>query len=161
MISRILLAVDDTPESLAAARVAIEIARGRPTELRVVHVSADHLLDAAIQTASGAPAVAARRASADTAILRRVAALGTAAGVPTETTLLSGDTVPAVLQLVRSWSADLVVVGKSERSANHEPYVGPNARQLLEFCEVPVVVVAAQPAGHAALPPPAFGDQQG
>jgi len=71
VIGRIMLAVDDTPDSVAAARVAVElVAALRPT-LRIVHVSTDHNLDAAVLEAGGQPAVAARRAEADAAIVAR------------------------------------------------------------------------------------------
>lgn len=149
MIERILLAVDDTPDSLAAARTAITVAGATHARLRVVHASADHLLDAAIQAASGTPAAGPRRASASVAILARVARLADAAGVEAETELLTGDPASTVLDLARSWPADLVVVGKSGRSAHGEPYVGSQTRHILEFCEQPVLVV---PPGTAAQP---------
>ena len=50
MISRILLAVDNTPDSVAAARVAVELAAALRATLRIVHVSTNHNLDAATQT---------------------------------------------------------------------------------------------------------------
>jgi len=37
-----MLAVDDTPDSVAATRVAVELAAALRAVLRVVHVSADH-----------------------------------------------------------------------------------------------------------------------
>jgi len=118
-----MLAVDDTPDSVAAARVAVElVAALRPT-LRIVHVSTDHNLDAAVLEAGGQPAVAARRAEADAAIVARAATLATAAGVDAQTELLTGDIGPAVLDAARQWPANLVVLGKSARSATGEPYL--------------------------------------
>lgn len=141
MIERILLAVDDTPDSLAAARTAIAVAGATGARLRVVHVSADHVLDSAIEAATGSADAATRRAVADAALLSRVAALAAAAGVPTETELLSGEAAPAVLAAARAWPADVIVVGKSARAAHGEPYVGSQTRQILEFCDLPVLVV--------------------
>ena len=148
MIGRILLAVDDTPDSVAAARVAVELAAALRATLRVVHVSTDHSLDAAVLEAGGQPAVAARRAEADAAILTRAAALAADAGVEAQTELLTGDTGPAVLDAARTWPADLVVLGKSARSATGEPYIGSRTRHILEFSEQPVLIVP--PRQHKA-----------
>jgi len=145
VIERILLAVDDSPDSLAAARLAIELAGTLNARLRIIHVSADHLLDAAVEAASGRPAVGVRRAQSAAAILTRVAGLAEAAGVAAETNLLAGDAGPTILDAVREWQADLVVVGKSARSATGEPYVGTQTRHILEFADQPVLVVPPRP----------------
>jgi len=57
VIERVLLAVDDSPDSLAAARLAVELAGKLVARLRVVSVSADHVLEAAIEAATGRPEV--------------------------------------------------------------------------------------------------------
>ncbi|MBN9946213.1 universal stress protein, partial [Listeria monocytogenes] len=41
----------------------------------------------------------------------------------------------------REWQADLVVLGKSSRSASGEPYIGARSRHVLEFADQPVVIV--------------------
>ena len=53
-----------------------------------------------------------------------------------------------VLEEARRWHADLVVVGKSARSASGDPYVGAVTRHVLEFCEQPVLVVPPPPGGR-------------
>jgi nucleotide-binding universal stress UspA family protein len=141
VIQRILLAVDDSPDSLAAARIGIELAATLKARLRIVHVSPDHLLDAAVQAASGTPAADVRRAQAAAAILTRVAGQAEAAGVEAETVLLGGDAGPAVLDAAQQWGADLVIVGKSARSARGEAYVGTQTRHVLEFADQPVLIV--------------------
>jgi len=145
MIQRILLAVDDSPDSLAAARLAIELAAGLGSHLRVVHVSADHGLDALLETVVTAPGVAGRRGLADVAILARVSAMAATAGISVETELLSGAVATAVLDAVQASDADLVVVGKSARAATGEPYVGTQTRHILEFAQRPVLVVPPVP----------------
>ncbi|HET8616551.1 MAG TPA: universal stress protein [Actinomycetales bacterium] len=145
MISRIMLAVDDTPDSVAAARVAVDLAAALHAALRVVHVGTDHALDAAVTRAGGRGAVGARRAEADAAVLARAVALAADAGVTAETDLLAGDIGPAVLDAASGWPADLVVLGRSARSATGEPYIGSRARHILEFAEQPVLVVPPRP----------------
>jgi len=141
VIERILLAVDDSPDSLAAARVAIELADTLNARLRIVHVSADHLLDAAVEAASGRPEVGVRRAQSAAAILTRVAGIAEAAGVAAETDLLAGDAGPTILNAARDWRADLIIAGKSARSTTGEPYVGTQTRHILEFADQPVLVI--------------------
>jgi nucleotide-binding universal stress UspA family protein len=145
MIERVLLAVDDTPDSLAATRLAVNLAAALKARIRAVHVSPDHLLDAAVQAASAQPAVSARRDQSAAATLNRAAILAGSADVPLETLLVTGPVGPAILDAAHNWPADLVIVGKSARSASGEPYVGSQTRHILEFADQPVLVV---PASH-------------
>lgn len=146
MIERVLLAVDDSPDSLAATRLAIELAIQLHARLRAVHVSADHLLDAALAAATGRPEALAGRHSSASAVLERVTSLATAAGVDIDTELLAGDVAHAVLAAARAWAADMVIIGKSARSVSGEPYVGAQTRHILEFADQPVLVVPPPPS---------------
>ncbi len=141
MIGRILLAVDESPDALAAARVAIELAGAVNARLRIVHVSADHLLDEALAAASNRPAAGERRVWSAVAMLTRVTALAEQSGLAPETSLLSGDVAPSILDDAETWHADLVVVGKSARAVTGQPYVGTQTRHILEFADQPVLVV--------------------
>jgi nucleotide-binding universal stress UspA family protein len=142
MINQILLAVDDSADSFAAASIAIELAKVLGGHLRAVHVTADHILDRALEAASSQPGAALRRADSATTVLTRVAALAATAGVPVETSLLSGDIGQTVLDTARECRADLIVVGRSSHRISGESYVGPQTRHILEFAEQPVLVVA-------------------
>jgi nucleotide-binding universal stress UspA family protein len=145
VIERVLLAVDDSPQSLAAARLAIELAARWHLRLRAVHVSADHILATALEAATGRPAAEVRRQLAATTVLARVTAAARLAGVEVETEVLAGNVGQAVLDEAREWSADLVVVGKTNRPAHGDPYVGSQTRHVLEFADQPVLVVPPHP----------------
>ena len=67
--------------------------------------------------------------------------MAAAAGIAVETELLPGGVGPAVLDAARAGEADLVIVGKSARSATGEPYVGTQTRHILEFSQRPVLLV--------------------
>ena len=156
MIERVLVAVDDTRDSLAAARVAIELAVGLHAELRAVHVAGDHGLPGAVQAVSDRPGVDARLVQAGAAVLARVTALAAASGVEVRVEVLTGEVAPAILGYARSWPADLVVLGKSARSASGEPYIGERSRHVLEFADQPVLIVpprvaAAHSSGAAPI----------
>jgi nucleotide-binding universal stress UspA family protein len=147
VIERILVAVDESPDSLAAVRIAIELATGLGAQLRAVHVRPDHFLDRELEAAASRSAVALRRERAAAAILARVSTLARTAGVAIQTALLVGEIAPAILDAARDWPADLVVIGKSRRAATGEPYVGSQTRSVLEFGEQPVLVATPVRSG--------------
>lgn len=141
MIRRVLVAVDDSPDALAAVRFAIGLAGQVGGELRVVHVSADHVLEASVEAASGLASVALRRAREAAGMLDRARELAQAAGVAVQTDLRQGDVGPQVLHAAHAWEADVVVIGRSTQSLRGAPYVGVQTRHVLEFAEQPVIVV--------------------
>ena len=140
MIERVLVAVDDSPASLAAARLAIELAGRLHARLLVVHVAADHELERALGAVSSRP-VAGRRDRSGVALLDRIAGLAAADGIAAETELRGGDIGSAVLAVAREWAADLVVIGTSTGPVSGEAYIGARARHILEFAEQAVLVV--------------------
>jgi nucleotide-binding universal stress UspA family protein len=141
VIERILLAVDDSPSALAAATVAIDLARRLNAQLLAVNVLADHLLSTMLARASADPEIAVRRDSSAASVLGHVAHMADRAGVALETQLLEGDVARLVLRTARTWHADLLVVGHSDQRAPGEPYVGSQTAHILEFAEQPVLVV--------------------
>lgn len=147
MTRRLLLAVDDSPDSLTAARLAVALARDLGARLRVVHVLVDHELSVALTEATGLRHEAAAEL-VPSSVLGRVAALAGQAGVAVETAMLDGPVGEAVLADARTWAADLVVLGRSRRPASGEPYVGAQTRHVLEFADLPVLVVPAPPSRH-------------
>lgn len=142
MIARILVAVDDTPAGLAAVRLALAVAPGLGGRLRVVHVVADSYVATALRE-SGGPGVAERRSAAAAALFGHVHALARVAGVEAEPVERYGDPAQEVLQEARDWPADLVVIGRGSESGIGGPYVGRQARIVLEYAEQPVLVVPA------------------
>lgn len=143
MLKRILVAVDDSPASLAAARRAVAVASELGAHLRAVHVVADDGIESRLAVASQRADVAQRRDQAGAAVLTRVEALARGEGVSVDTETLQGDVVREILAAARRWAADLLVVGRCRRRAGGEPYVGAHTRQVLEFAECPVLVVPA------------------
>ncbi|MEZ5094362.1 universal stress protein [Nocardioides sp.] len=129
MIGRILLAVDDSAPAFAAADLAIELAQTLTAELRAVTVAEEgHLPDRVL----GAVASRARRA-----------------GVRVETVTLADGMPPFELTLAEAdrWGADLVVMGRSDQRRLGPAYVGSQTSRLLEFAEIPVLVVPGPAPG--------------
>ena len=126
MMDRVLVAVDDSGPALAAAEFAIGIARSRPIELNFVTV---------------------REPDRDAdALLRHVETLATESGITVSTTVCDdGHPFDALLGVAASWQADLIVMGRSDMRRPGAPYVGSQTEHLLEFTDIPVLVVPSPP----------------
>jgi nucleotide-binding universal stress UspA family protein len=152
MTQRILVAADDSPAGLEAARWAVDLAGRYGAALRVLHVLADSDVTRALGT-SGSPGLAERRRAAVRSLFRHVSGLAAAAAVEVETVELSGEPAHRILEQARGWPADLVVIGRGERHEAGGPWVGKATRMVLEFAEQPVLVVPAarsRDRGHVA-----------
>jgi nucleotide-binding universal stress UspA family protein len=136
MIRRILLAVDDSPGSLDAARLGIEIAQAFGGSVRAVTVVADDLATERLGIAMDS-----RRVRAAETVLGYVATLAERAVLPAETVQLVGEPAPQIIDQARAWPADIIVIGRSRRPGTGQPYVGSQTREVLEFADVPVLVV--------------------
>jgi nucleotide-binding universal stress UspA family protein len=138
MIKRILLAVDDSAASLAAAHTAIEIAAATGATLHVLHVLVNDEIAAALRAASctGVP-----MSTTAESLLAHVARLATDAGVPVHTEHTTGEPARRVFDHARSWPADLVVIGRTDHLGPGQPYIGHHTQHILEFAEWPVLIV--------------------
>ena len=127
MIARILLAADDSPAALAAARVCVELAGRCGASVRTVVVRTGKTESAGKQTTDP--------------VLRYVRRLADPAGVPFDGVVASGAVVPCILEQSQAWDADLIVIGRSDSTGIGRAYVGHHTRHVLEFADRPVVVV--------------------
>jgi nucleotide-binding universal stress UspA family protein len=139
MITLVLLAVDDSAASLAAARLAADLCASWNATLHVVAAAEPGDGTAPGEIPSGdADAARVRAAEALLAYVARVAANH---GVKVRTELVSGEPSVGVLSACRAVGADLIVVGRSRPTGYGQPYIGSQARRILEFSDVPVLVV--------------------
>lgn len=122
MTIRALVAIDDSTPALAAAALAIELAKNQPFEINFTTVS---------EPGSNADA-----------ILGHVANLAAKAGVSaTLTTTDDGKPFEALLATAAQWKADVIIIGRSDIRRPGGPYVGSQTEHLLEFTDIPVLVV--------------------
>jgi nucleotide-binding universal stress UspA family protein len=138
-MQRLLVAVADSPASLAAARTAVALAARLGAELRAVHVVRDDVVEEVL--GSGAPGVPERRDVAADSVLRHVARLAERAGVPATTVRERGDVCSRVMAQAEAWPADVIVLGRTTRHGAGEPFIGADAQRVLEFTDRPVLVV--------------------
>jgi len=132
---RVLIAVDDSVESLAAARSGARLAAGWNARVRILTA----LIDGA--RADAAPPLLDH-------VVRSVRAAGVAAE-RIESVARTGEAFRCILEEARTWRADLIVMATSRRQGLRSPYVGSQTEHVLEFAECPVLVV---PGAHADLP---------
>jgi nucleotide-binding universal stress UspA family protein len=141
MIEKIVVAVDDSPAALAAARLAIGLAAALGS--RITAVAVHHEATSAVHDVSSSPVT--DPTDGNLPVLRYVAARARRAGVPCESEVIVGEVVESVLSRADSLSAGLIVLGRSDRHRAGDPYVGSHTRRVLEFSDRPVLVVPAQP----------------
>lgn len=142
---RLLVAVDDSPAALAAARLAIELAAGWKAAVRAVTVVRDgRLLEAMDGREPGAADARRRLSEGARSVLAWVAELGAERSVPVETAhSQDADPFRAILAEAHLWEADLIIMGRSDRRGPSSPYLGSSTAHVLEFADVPVLVVPA------------------
>ncbi|PFG38889.1 nucleotide-binding universal stress UspA family protein [Georgenia soli] len=141
VFGRILVAVDDSPAALAAARLAVALAARTGGGVRFVHVGGNGEVTSALRAMGRDGALAARRSAAVDALLQHVAAQAEHEGITAETGSGSGQPAALVLAEARRWHADLVVLGRSDAGGPGRTHIGSVAREVLEFADVPVLVV--------------------
>jgi nucleotide-binding universal stress UspA family protein len=151
--SRILVAVDDSPAALEGVRLAVDLARHTGAQLRFVHVMGDGELLRALGKVHHDGTVIERRAREAKLLLRHVEAAAERAGVSAAGVSLEGQPGRVLLDEARDWRADLLVVGRADVARPGTAYVGEVARQLLEFSDLPILVVP-QPAPASRTSPP-------
>ena len=139
--TRVVVAVDDAPASLRAARAAVAVVAAAHARLLVVTVVQDGAVMRALSQASTVGKGPERLRTAAEAVLRHVEGLAAAAGVRAESVELDGDPGHKIVSEVRRWAADLVVVGRCERTGPSHPALGRVAQHVIELGDVPVLVV--------------------
>jgi nucleotide-binding universal stress UspA family protein len=137
-MTRILLAVNDSPAGLAAARTAIRLAAETRGLVRAIHVTGQFAVDH--RNGGPQPADSDRRSRA---VLAHVEELAAAAGVEFEAATLIGVPARVILEEAASWSADVIILGRSGVRHVGQPFVGSQVLHVIEFADVPVVVVPA------------------
>jgi nucleotide-binding universal stress UspA family protein len=142
LVSRILVAVNDSPAALAAVGTAVVLARHTGARVRFVHVLGDDDVARALGNGDHEQRrMRERRSLAARSLLEHVTRVAERSEVVCDCRSLEGDAARALLGEARSWGAELVVIGRSDVRTAGRPYVGALTRHVLEFSDVPVLVV--------------------
>lgn len=140
-MTRILLAVNDSPAGVAAARTAIRFAHECDGQILAVHVVAGAPRPETHHAAQRQDAGAGEQASR--ALLGYITNLATQSDVQIETTMLPGRPAEVILDRAAAWGADIIVLGRSGVRHVGQPFVGSQVLHVIEFADVPVLVVPA------------------
>ncbi len=141
MVERVLVAVDDSPAALGAARLAVDLARGWGASLRAITVLVDGAVIESIQSIRPDPDVEARIGEAGATVLAYTERMADEAGIPIEPVMRSGEAHRCILDEASEWRADVIVMGRSDRKGPASPYIGSQVARVLEFADCPVLVV--------------------
>jgi nucleotide-binding universal stress UspA family protein len=160
MYQRILVPYDGSPTSTLGLDEAVNLARLTGARLRLIHVVDDLAFATGFESATvyvGDVLPMMRAAGAE--ILAQGKAR-VASGVEVDTVLLEGMATrvcDVVVEQVKAWNADLIVIGTHGRRGVGRLLMGSDAEQIVRLAQVPVLLVRApaEIAASAALTKPA------
>ena len=138
MNGTIVVAVSDSPAAFTAAETAIDLARRLGASVRVVTVLAEGSPDTRLKKYD---AHAPRREAEADIVLKRVAALGEAAGVAVTGVRRRGRVAAEILAEARAVQPSMIVMALVDRPGHAIPTIGGQTMRVLEFSSVPVLVV--------------------
>lgn len=145
----VLVAVNDSEPAFRAAAVAVDYAVLMGARLRVLSV-VEPFDDVRHRFATTAADHRAQQERAAAAAQHHVATLAARAGVAASATVRHGTVGAQVLAESEECGADLVVMARVSRPGHVVPTVGSQTMRVLEFTEVPVLVVPTPVRGVSA-----------
>lgn len=141
-MKRILVGVDGSKESQAAAGTAAEIARATGAQLTIAYAVASVPLPAgAPELVERANAWVEKERIAAKVIVKEIAAETAQPGLGIETVVVDGPPAAALAELAATGDVDLVVVGHRGRGAIARVLLGSVADRLVQISPKPVLVV--------------------
>ncbi|CAN5880555.1 universal stress protein [soil metagenome] len=155
MYQRILVPFDGSPTSEHGLDEAIRLARLTGARLRLIHVLDDLLYVSGFETCSvyASDVVPFMRQRGE-AMLQAARSRAEQTGVVAETLLLEGISPrlsEVIDEQVKSWGADLIVIGMHGRRGIGRLMLGSDAEQVVRTASVPVLLVRG-PGLEPAVP---------
>ena len=144
MYARILVPVDGSQPSSAGLTEAIKIAKRQGSEIRLVHVVNDLVLDYGYGSAVFACDILGVLRKEGRTILDAAEITVRREGIKTDSVLLESLGEPAadfVLAQAKTWSADLIVMGTHGRRGVARLVIGSDAERVVHSSTVPVLLV--------------------
>lgn len=155
MYAKILVPVDGSVASIAGLIEAIKIAKSQKSEVRLVHVLNDLILDGCY--ASGVYAFDALEVlrKAGRSVLDAAEITARREGIKTNSVLresVVGSASDMILNEAKVWPADLVVMGTHGRRGLARLVMGSDAEGVARACPVPVLLVSGAAKSSAIAP---------
>lgn len=153
MYQRILVPIDGSPTASAGLAEAIQLAKLTGAQLRLINVIDPLVFASGFESLGGYSAdMFALLKEGSAKVLADAKTLAQAAGVEVQTQSIEGLAArvsDVVADQVRSWKADLVVIGTHGRRGVGRLVLGSDAEQIVRSATVPVLLVRS-PEGAAA-----------
>lgn len=156
MFKRILIPVDGSETSTKALVAGLGMARETSAHVRLVHfVNEMTYLGAVDPYGTHSADLAGMMRESGAKVLTDAMAVAQAAGVEVSHVLLDAPGKrlgEAVVEAVKLWNADLVVVGSHGRHGIGRVLLGSGAEQILRLAPVPVLVIRSEHPEDGDLP---------
>ena len=144
MYSRILVPVDGSETSKLGLLEVIKIAKDHNSQLRLVHVVNEFVMDYSIGTTLYSSQLIDAIRNVGKEILAGMEALVSQHGITPQSVLLESIGIPAANLIVtqaKEWPADLIVMGTHGRRGLRRMAMGSDAELVLRSTPVPVLLV--------------------
>ena len=147
MYKRILVPLDGSSTSKLGLKEALRLAKGRSASLCLLHVVDELFVTQASEGMMLADQIFEKLRADGKKILAAGLTQARKQGVRARTVLVETMTRPvadAIVRQVRSWKADLIVLGTHGRRGVRRVVMGSDAEQVLRNAPVPVLMVRSK-----------------
>jgi nucleotide-binding universal stress UspA family protein len=144
MYSRILVPVDGSNAAAAGLQEAIRLAKNQSAQLCLLHIVDELVLDFSYGSGLYAGTVVETLREGGKKILADAQALARSGGVNCETVLIEtigGPAAVSIVEQVKQWRADLIVMGTHGRRGLRRLALGSDAEAVIRTSPVPVLLV--------------------
>ena len=148
MYGKILVPVDGSATSTLGLNEAIKIAKAQGSQLRLVHIVNEFILDYTYSPGIYATNLIESLVKAGRTVLDVAETVAQREGVKAERVLLESIGGPAadlILAQAQEWQADLIVMGTHGRRGLARMAMGSDADQVVRAANVPVLLVRGKP----------------
>jgi nucleotide-binding universal stress UspA family protein len=155
MYARILVPVDGSDTSTLGLNEAIKIAEAQGSQLRLVHVVNEYVLDCTYSAGVYATSLIESLRKQGQNILDLAEAAALRQGLKPQCVLLEsigGRAADLILAQAKEWPADLIVMGTHGRRGLARIALGSDAETVVHGASVPVLVVRKKPQTTGAVP---------
>jgi nucleotide-binding universal stress UspA family protein len=144
MYGKILVPVDGSDTSMLGLNEAIKIAKTQGSQLRLVHVVNEFIIDIHYGPGVYASTVIESLRAGGKAILKEAETVARQHGITAECVMIESIAGPAadlILAQAKEWLADLIVMGTHGRRGLLRVALGSDAEQVVRAATVPVLLV--------------------
>lgn len=141
---KIVLAIDDSKFSEAAAKSVADRFRPQDTEVQVLHVVEPIVISEPPQMSAGYYPELQDRLPQAREVVDRVAKTLSSAGFRVATSVATGDARSIILENAAEWNADMIVLGSHGRKGLERFFLGSVSEAVARHAHCSVLVVRIQ-----------------